>query len=234
MGTRGLYGIRKDKRDYLTYNHYDSYPSVLGLQWLRFAHTALVASKFTLDDFVSRIVLVKEEDTPNKEQIALCRKLELSDLSVSERNENDWYCLLRNLQGNTDKYIELMAHPDVPIFMIDNHEFIRDSMYCEHAYIINLDTDMFEYWRGFQKEPDKDNRYGTKGDRYGYYPCKLKTEIPLDLIASLHRADLEELANHMANQDYINEMYLRFEPENDETARKLEEICGKLKTSRKC
>ncbi len=30
MGTRGLYGFRKDGVNKLTYNHYDSYPSGLG------------------------------------------------------------------------------------------------------------------------------------------------------------------------------------------------------------
>jgi len=29
MGTRGLWGIRKDGKDKLTYNHYDSYPFLM-------------------------------------------------------------------------------------------------------------------------------------------------------------------------------------------------------------
>ena len=30
MGTRGLWGFRKDGKDKLTYNHFDSYPDCLG------------------------------------------------------------------------------------------------------------------------------------------------------------------------------------------------------------
>ena len=36
MGTRGLYGFRKNGVDKVTYNHWDSYPDGLGKQILRF------------------------------------------------------------------------------------------------------------------------------------------------------------------------------------------------------
>ena len=69
-----------------------------------------------------------------------------------------------------------------------SNDFIKDSLFCEHGYIINLDTNMLEYWRGFQTEKDDNNRYGTVCDR-GYYPCKLKKEISLENIQSLSDDD---------------------------------------------
>ena len=36
MGTRGLYGFRKNGVDKVTYNHYDSYPEYLGRNILEF------------------------------------------------------------------------------------------------------------------------------------------------------------------------------------------------------
>jgi hypothetical protein len=37
---------------------------------------------------------------------------------------------------------------------------------------------MLEFYEGFQKKPDEDNRYGTECED-GYYPCRLVAEIPL-------------------------------------------------------
>ena len=35
MATRGLYGLRKNGQDKLTYNHFDSYPDCLGRKILK-------------------------------------------------------------------------------------------------------------------------------------------------------------------------------------------------------
>ena len=68
--------------------------------------------------------------------------------------------------------------------MEDNSDFIKDSLFCEYAYIINLDTHDLEYWRGFQEEPDPFNRYGCDV-RDNYYPCKLLLKIPLNKIVTV-------------------------------------------------
>jgi seryl-tRNA synthetase len=46
------------------------------------------------------------------------------------------------------------------------------------AYIVNLDSEQFEVWKGNQLEPDSEdnrlveepNRYGQEADRMGHYP----------------------------------------------------------------
>ena len=65
-----------------------------------------------------------------------------------------------------------------------DNDFIKDSLFCEHAYIINLDENVLEYWRGFQTTVDKGNRYGegfqlTYDGSSRYYPCKQKLSLPL-------------------------------------------------------
>lgn len=37
--------------------------------------------------------------------------------------------------------------------MIDDSEFLNDSLFCEWTYIINLDNEQFEVYRGFNKDP---------------------------------------------------------------------------------
>jgi hypothetical protein len=43
--------------------------------------------------------------------------------------------------------------------MIDNHRFLRDSIYCEWAYIVNLDAEVLEVHVGWNTDPRAPGRY---------------------------------------------------------------------------
>ena len=178
MSTRGLYGIRKNGVDKCTYNHSDSYPSWLGKKVLEFCATNSVERLSRLFD---NIEMVTEDGTPTEEQIEICKKAGYVNLNVSNQSESDWYCLLRNLQGNFKAYTECIEK-NSRVFMTKGDGFIKDSLFCEYAYIINIDDEVLEYYEGFQEEPQIDNRYGTTPDSDGYYPCKLVFTIPLEEI----------------------------------------------------
>lgn len=168
MGTRGCYGFRKNGIDKLTYNHFDSYPSGLGRDILSFCkHTSLAE----MNEIYDRIILVHENEEPTSDQIAECSYWFNGD--VSNRTPKDWYCLLRNAQGDLNAYKTGLK------YMIENNDFIQFSLHCEYGYIINLDTKKLEFWVGYQKTPDESNRYGTNADRMGYYPCKMVKEYSL-------------------------------------------------------
>lgn len=89
----------------------------------------------------------------------------------------------------------------------DHHEFIEDSLWCEWAYIINLDDEVLEIYKGFQTRPHSNGRYARisantlvrfaihcvknwlrrKLDskayvRGMYFPCALIIEIPFSEI----------------------------------------------------
>lgn len=170
MGTRGCYGFRKNGMDKLTYNHWDSYPEGLGKDIAQFCKETSLAE---MNEIFDRIVLVKGDSRPNAQQIGECIKYFNGDVSTG--SIEDWYCLLREAQGNLNVYKNGLK------YMVDDADFIKDSLFCEYAYIINLDTNELEFWVGFQKEPDPNNRYGTECDS-GYYPCKMVGCYPLDVI----------------------------------------------------
>jgi hypothetical protein len=167
MGTRGLYGFRKNGVDKLTYNHWDSYPNCLGESMVKFCRETSIEE---MNEIFDRIILVIEDSTPTKEQIDECSEFYNGGVSTGQIDE--WYCLLRETQGNPNVYKHGLR------YMIDNQGFINDSLFCEYAYIINLDEECLEFYVGFQKEPDEYNRYGT-GNNDGYYPCKLLKEYSL-------------------------------------------------------
>lgn len=168
MGTRGAWGFRKDNVDKITYNHCDSYPSGLGKTIKEFICNHLIEE---LEKTADRIVLIDGKTSPIEKQIKECSKF--IDLDVSTKSKYDWYCLLRETQGNPEAYVKDIR------YMIDNSKFIKDSLFCEYAYVINLDTKKLEIYVGCQKHPQK-NRYfkkPTKDDEYAN--CKLEKEVPL-------------------------------------------------------
>lgn len=182
MGTRGLWGLRKNGVDKLTYNHYDSYPDCLGYKIIEFIKNH---NKEELVSIFNRIVLVDEYEPATAEAIVLCKRF--CDVEVSSKSIKDWYCLLRRAQGCPEVYANGLR------FMIDNVDFIKNSLFCEFAYIINLDDNVLEFWVGFQHKPDKTNRYGTKGyDEY--YPCKLVKRYSFDTV---EKTEIEEIIEDM-------------------------------------
>lgn len=206
MGTRGLYGFRKDGIDKTTYNHYDSYPGSLGCS---VAELCAFATPEMLEKIYDSIVLIDEDVPPTPEQIKQCVDAGYYDSSVSNQSKQDWYCLLRNLQGELEEY-KKNATAGRTTFMADNRDFIKDSLFCEYAYIINLDTQKIEFYVGFQHGPQPGNRYGEEPDENGYYPCRLALEIPL---GSDHTPDeIVEMmgkAEQTAEQEAKGEMKLK-------------------------
>jgi len=171
MGTRGIYGIRKNNVDKITYNHFDSYPSGLGKQIAKFFADVDLVKLGEVFDFIQ---LVKPDDIVT-EDIAKNIPAELSNFEV-DGGQKTFYCYLRNAQGDLSVYLKGLK------YMIDDHNFIKESLFCEWGYIVNLDTGKLEVWRGFQKSPTEGNRYGTTHDEDGYYPCKMVAEFTQDEI----------------------------------------------------
>ena len=190
MGTRGMYGFRFNGVEKCSYNHFDSYPDYLG------ANMAEFCEKHSVDEMkrlFNRIKLVSEDSVPSDAQID---KMEpFADETVGKRTVQDWYCLLRELQGDLEKLIQIPGE----VYMIDNHDFIKDSLFCEYAYIIDLNKEVLEFWIGFQRKPWAENPYGTDCED-GYYPCRKYAEFDLG-------ADAEKVLKDMKEIDENKEKY---------------------------
>lgn len=133
MSTRGLYGFILDGKKYLTYNHSDSYPSGLGIQIVDF----LNSHKGDLESEVRKLTLVNSQDIPSKQEAKLCKEAHLFNGRVD--NRQNWYAYLRGAQGDLEATLAIG-------YMIDSADFLEDSLCCEWAYIINLDTACLEVY----------------------------------------------------------------------------------------
>jgi hypothetical protein len=114
--------------------------------------------------------VVKEETVPTKKQIQQLGKF--ADCSVATGKKTDWYVLLHKLQGDMQNILKVGV-------ILDAANFMKDSLFCEWAYIWNLDDEVFEVYIGWQKKAHRKGRYIVdKPDESGYYGVALVEAIP--------------------------------------------------------
>lgn len=184
MGTRGLWGFFKDGVTKATYNHYDSYPSALGVTIADFVKAHPVIE---MEAIFNNIQMIDSEKAPTSEDIIKYSKF--YDGRVNGGSVEDFYALLRESQGDPEAY----GSGELDI-MIDSISFIQDSLFCEWAYIINLDDKCLEVYKGFRHTPPKNSRYYDKdiSTKREYYPCDIIKSIPFDEVTELNVASLEK------------------------------------------
>lgn len=167
MGTRGAYGFRKGGVDKISYNHFDSYPSGLGAEIAKYCLNTPLEE---LGKAYDAITMVDQDTMPTVKQQ---KQLKKYFKEVGTGRADDWYALLRGTQGDIGEAAKCG-------FMIDNHGFMLDSLFCEYAYVINLDTGMLEVYEGFQKDGAAINGRYKGAPVEGYWGVSLIAEIPID------------------------------------------------------
>ena len=187
MGTRGMFGVVVDGTVKASYNHFDSYPDGLGADIVE-------QVKFMLNDWgqdkmveqARRLTMVNEDAKPTPEQIA--ELAGFSNQGVSTGDLEDWYVLLRELQGNlTDTLV-------VGLMIEGGDQFALDSLFCEWGYLVNLDDGVLEVYKGFNKVPPK-GRFASGEVDGEYYPITLVNEFPLDELPDDFAAIVEFCSN---------------------------------------
>lgn len=145
MGTRGAFGVIIGEKEKIGYNQFDSYPSGKGLENL---HDLRVADMDQVRRLANVAEVVDESRKPTVEEIHDLR--EFTNVSVSEQSVEDWYCLTRETHGSIAGMLDCG-------YILDAHTFPLDSLFCEWAYILDFDQNVFEVYEGFQE------RLPTKG-----------------------------------------------------------------------
>lgn len=171
MSTRGLWGIRgitgreDGKEEIGIFHRHDSYPTYLGGKLIG---SLIVYDLDSFREFANGVKIVKESDFDCfgslKEAVMNSVYLAQQDLFKS------FTALYMGKQGN--------------LVVFDEFDFIYDSLWCEWAYMINLETQCLEIYRGFNTDPNEAGSYASKKaeDSSKYYGCRLLYEIPIERI----------------------------------------------------
>lgn len=162
MSTRGALGFRVGGVDKVTYVH-DSADD-LAVDVVNWAKTV------TDWKYVKRAAMAMKRVTasPTEDQI-----LDVSIvLGIEPKAGLSWYQLLRPAQGNP--WLTLDAK-----WYEDKKRFLYNSLFCEHACIINLDMMELEVYVGMQKVKHDKGRYSLKKGDGKYFPVALDRRIDL-------------------------------------------------------
>lgn len=174
MGTRSLTVVRfKNEYKVAQYCQWDGYPSGVGINILR------LLKKIKIEEFKKSV-----------DEVSFLTKEEF-DFLIKEIDEHKKWNSHYSIRDN---YPELSNEigPDILkniLFkntkkLVNGLNFAANSLFCEWAYVIDLDKDTFEVFKGFNEFPlDKSERFyflERTQSIDGYYPVKLLATYSLD------------------------------------------------------
>lgn len=171
MGTRHLTVVQFEGAYRVAqYGQWDGYPEGQGATVLEFLQSwdrptfeaKLRASTFLTDADLESI------------------NAEIKSLSPGVQWQSKWPALTRDTGA---KVLRLIHDSEPGIRLRNSIGFAGDSLFCEFAYVLDLDANTLEVYRGFRKEPlpecerFKDMPNPETSD--GYYPICLAAKYPI-------------------------------------------------------
>ena len=126
--------------------------------------------------------------------------------------------------GRERSLLEELRSPFPAFPAVTNNAFAADSIFCEYAYVVNMDSGMLEFYVGFNKNPRAPGRFAalSKRDEAEYFGIELALEIPL--------ADLPTMAPSFVCDlfSYIDAAVHKQRPENASFADEYDEAIARL------
>lgn len=170
MSTRGFVGFIVDGKEKIAYNHFNSYPSGLGMDVMQWAERANLQ---TAREQVAALQVVTGEQPPTQRDIERLSPYMDDDLAQPP-DPPDWSTLLLGTQGDPAKILDCG-------YIKDASDFPINSLFAEWGYLVNLDIGKIEVYRGVQDTPHHESRFASRPPAgNGYWPVKLVATFPLD------------------------------------------------------
>lgn len=168
MGTRHLIAVKVDG-DYKVaqYGQWDGYPEGQGTGVLAFLR-GMERAAFLAKVRATHLITPQEMDEYG------------ARLGSNWAKTHPW--LSRDAGSDILGYV--MQQPD-GLWLKNSIDFAGDSLFCEFAYVIDFDTETFEVFKGFNKEPVPDGaRFTARASdgAAGYEPVRLWHSWPLSAL----------------------------------------------------
>jgi hypothetical protein len=210
MGTRGLTVVILDGEHRIAqYGQWDHYPTGQGVTAMEFCRKNLTTEE-GLDKF--RRAVGRTEFADQERMDKLLKRIGISgewmNGEQAERFKTKYPALSReagaeilNLVLNGKKLLR------------DGIDFAADSLFCEWAYVVDLDARKLEVYKGYQTVPHKRGRFadmGVSGKDYAavlvgsedrYYPVALIASFAFDKIHKTTEA-IEKVMNRLEKLVY--------------------------------
>jgi hypothetical protein len=174
MGTRHLIAVQKNNSYKVAqYGQWDGYLSGQGDSILKFFH------ENDLEVFRTKIdnCFFGTEEQINEAFAAYSTDGWMTFEQSKAFKESQFGHLSRDTGSDI---LDIIMKSDGPLMMTDNIDFAKDSLFCEYAYVIDLNRNVLEVYEGFNEEPiEPGQRFYSEENKDGYYPVKLVKEYSL-------------------------------------------------------
>jgi hypothetical protein len=206
MGTRGLTVVVQNGTEKVAqYGQWDHYPAGQGAVILGWLNTITPAE---LVDFRQKVhdlkTITDAEIDAAWEEIAPG----VTDWMITPEQSAEFKSRYPGLdRDHGGQILPLILSGDVATVKLST-EFAQDSLFCEWAYVVDLDTNRFEVYKGFITKPHADGRFarttGTEIERVGgreYAPVRLVASWPLDGLPETFGEDEQAIYSIIAEKD---------------------------------
>lgn len=202
MGTRHLIAVQIDEYKIAQYGQWNGYPSGQGVDVLAFI-TALMDDQAALETFKQKLRgltwITPEELDAAWVAAGAAPGAEYVGMDIAEKFGSTTPHLSRNRGARVLGDVLTSAEP---LKLQNSIDFAMDSLFCEWAYVIDFDSNTFEVFKGFNKQPTNGRfagqvQVGRDGPgSNGYGPVALRHSWPLDQLPSE-----EEFLNELEPQE---------------------------------
>jgi hypothetical protein len=188
MGTRGTLHVICNKQTKIAkYCQWDNYPSGRGVEALSVLKKLLKPTKTkTFEDRlkevkqkVKGVIALTDKDVQKRWKECGADDSGWVTMEVSDKFKKNNAHLSRDMGGGN--VLELVVKGKINETQLDL-EFVADSLFCEWAYVIDLDKKVFEVYAGFNEKPlkPKDRFFNLQKEGDKYFPVKLVKKYKLD------------------------------------------------------
>lgn len=151
MGTRHLTVVVVDGIHRVAqYGQWDGYPDGQGVTVTAFLHDILTNNR--LSEFEDKVRATQWVTDEQLEAMWMQAGATSVGLDVSNRFEQLFPELHRDTGAGV---LQLILDSDKPLLLLDDMAFGLDGLFCEFAYVIDLDAKTLEFYKGFNKDPAK-------------------------------------------------------------------------------
>lgn len=181
MGTRNLTAVQIDGEYKIAqYGQWDGYPSGQGHTILEFLKSwdrpsfeeKLRASAFVTDSEIDEINRTIERE------------------GLHDKWQSRWPTLTRDAGA---EILGLVARGEPGIKLKSTISFAAESLFCEWAYVLDLDTNKLEVFRGFNQSPltEEDRFFGIEPEdpSEGYHGVKLAASYDLSSLPTVEQME---------------------------------------------
>jgi hypothetical protein len=184
MGTRNLVMVQLDGKLVISqYGQWDGMPEGQGAGVVEFLHGL---SKEKMEQFKANLRTVRpitEEELKQYWKDAGADDSGFVNMRVSSKFQDMHPQLSRNCGSDILKYV--LTNKNLPVSL--DETFMYDSLFCEWAYLVDLDNNVLEVYEGFNETPLEKgvDRFYTEdtsllSSNDNYQPIALIITFPLD------------------------------------------------------